>query len=132
MSSYIKQISATPSLIKGDNYPKMLEDVLILANDPRWDENGVVKEIRKAKTFSEIAKTLGIHLIYEGDDMFSVDADGACASSFFYPLILTIAPYMNDGEIKIRIERRAITIRFRVGKAFIATGKRPHSFEPFE
>ena len=61
---------------------------------------------------------MGIYLIYEGNDSFTVDVDGTYVSSFLVPLILSVEKYINDGEVFVQIENRRILFAFQNGKAF--------------
>ena len=118
MSSYIKQLSVSKSLMKGENFPEMMKAIKAEASKPEWNSYGTVKEVREAETFSHICKAMGIYLIYEGNDMFTVDVNGAYVSSFFIPMLLCVAPFMNDGEIFVQIESHTVLIAFKDGEVY--------------
>lgn len=118
MSSYIQQISVTDSLIQGCKFPEMYEAVQKEASKSEWDNYGTVNKVRKAKTFPHICKAMGIYLIYEGNDLFTVDVDGTYVSSFLVPMILSIEKYINDGEVFVQIENRRMLFVFQNGQAF--------------
>ena len=129
MSSYLKQIEVSKELFLGSRFDEMYIAIQKEANKSKWDHNGTVREVRKAKTFSHICKAMGINLIYEGNDSFTIDLDGTYASAFLEPMIESIEQYVNDGEIIVQCEKQRIDLVFKAGHAFLNCSHRADSEE---
>ena len=103
MGSYFKQISASSGLLDKSRFDELYDAVQEAAEYSKWDNVGTVKDVRKARDFQGICRVMGIKLIPDGDEMYTVDVDGAYNSSFWFPLLEASAPYMNDGEVTLKV-----------------------------
>ena len=117
MSSYLKHVSSTEGMFVGERFPAMLEAAQTEARLPEWEHYGTARGVLKARTFSHACRTMGVNLIYEGNDRFTVELDGTYESSLLIPLAERVAPFANDGKIfAMRKNGQLIAAIFQEGK----------------
>lgn len=121
MGNYLKQISASRGLISASRFPEMYDAIQDVVDNPKWDSYGTAKSVRSAYDFRSVCTSMGIKLIPNDGEMFTVDVDGAYDSALFVPLIEAVAPYVNDGEVVVRIGSRPFVtkVTFTGGKVDI-------------
>ena len=103
MGSYFKQISASSGLLDKRRFDELYDAIQEAAEDSKWDNVGTVKDVRKARDFQGICRVMGIMLITDGNEMYTVDVDGAYNSSFWLPLLEASAQFVNDGEVAVTV-----------------------------
>ena len=117
VSSYLKHINSTECMFVGERFPLMLEAAKTEASRLKWTNYCTARGILNARTFSHACRVMGVDLIYEGNDRFTVELDGTYESSLLIPLAECLAPYINDGEIVAERENGQILfMRFQRGE----------------
>ena len=129
MSSYLKQISTSESLIDGKNFGKIMDAVKAEAQKLKWEHYSWSNEVVAAKNLSDLLMSFGVHLVYEGDDKFTINVDGAYDTAFFPDLIKCAAPYLNDGEITVSIEHWIVQVVFKDGSATTTSYRNPKFYK---
>lgn len=120
MGNYLEQISVTGMRLKGKDFPEMMDAARKEAGKCRWRDNGTARDVLKAESFTQACRAMGISLDYAGDDMFSVDVDGAYASAFLVPFAECVGGHVGDGEIAVRVGGRIVRAVFKKGTVSVA------------
>ena len=101
MGSYLRQIKASDGLLSASRFPEMYDVVKKIASDPKWNDIGTSRSIMDTYDFRGACYKMGVILIPNGDDLFTVNVDGAYDSMLFTPLIEALAVYINNGEVEV-------------------------------